>query len=161
MNRLDQRLARLVATSRAAHYLTEQLERALRRAEICEPESDVGRNDTDERHLRKVMALRDHLRADENVDLTGAHAVQHGADRAVALGALLARFAVVFGLLPVLEATRLVQPVSVRYKTILVWGGLRGAVTIVLAMVAALRPEEFLGGARSVGSRCSGAGRAA
>ena len=42
---------------------------------------------------------------------------------------------VVFGMLPVLEATHLVQPVDNRYKAILVWGGLRGAVTIVLAMV--------------------------
>lgn len=56
---------------------------------------------------------------------------------AVAVGAFGARGLVVFGMLPVLEATRLVQPVNVRYKAILVWGGLRGAVTIVLAMVAA------------------------
>ena len=56
---------------------------------------------------------------------------------AVALGAFGARALVVFGMLPMLEATRLVQPVNVRYKAILVWGGLRGAVTIVLAMVAA------------------------
>jgi monovalent cation:H+ antiporter, CPA1 family len=56
---------------------------------------------------------------------------------AVAVGAMLARLLVVFGMLPVLERVRLVQPVDVRYKTILVWGGLRGAVTIVLAMVVA------------------------
>jgi Na+:H+ antiporter len=56
---------------------------------------------------------------------------------AVAVGALVARALVVFGMLPVLEKTRLVQPVDPRYKAILVWGGLRGAVTIVLAMVAA------------------------
>lgn len=56
---------------------------------------------------------------------------------AVAVGAFLARALVVFGMLPVLEATKLVQPVDSRYKAILVWGGLRGAVTIVLAMVAA------------------------
>jgi CPA1 family monovalent cation:H+ antiporter len=56
---------------------------------------------------------------------------------AVALGAFLARVLVIFGMLPMLERTGLVQPVGVRYKTILVWGGLRGAVTIVLAMVAA------------------------
>jgi CPA1 family monovalent cation:H+ antiporter len=54
---------------------------------------------------------------------------------AVAGGAMVARLLVVFGMLPVLEATRLVQPVDSRYKAILVWGGLRGAVTIVLAMV--------------------------
>lgn len=55
---------------------------------------------------------------------------------AVAIGALVARALVVFGMLPLLEAARLVQPVDSRYKAILVWGGLRGAVTIVLAMVA-------------------------
>lgn len=56
---------------------------------------------------------------------------------AVAVGAFTARALVVFGMLPMLEAVKLVQPVNNRYKAILVWGGLRGAVTIVLAMVAA------------------------
>ncbi len=56
---------------------------------------------------------------------------------AVAAGAFVARILVVFGMLPLLELSRLVQPVNTRYKVILVWGGLRGAVTIVLAMVAA------------------------
>lgn len=56
---------------------------------------------------------------------------------AVAVGAFAARSLVVFGMLPVLETFKLVQPVNRRYKAILVWGGLRGAVTIVLAMVAA------------------------
>ena len=56
---------------------------------------------------------------------------------AVAVGAFTARALVVFGMLPVLETMKLVQPVDKRYKAILVWGGLRGAVTIVLAMVAA------------------------
>jgi CPA1 family monovalent cation:H+ antiporter len=56
---------------------------------------------------------------------------------AVAVGAFAARALVVFGMLPMLEKARLVQPVDNRYKAILVWGGLRGAVTIVLAMVAA------------------------
>lgn len=60
-----------------------------------------------------------------------------GALLAVAIGAFVARIIVVFGMLPLLELSRLVQPVSTRYKVILVWGGLRGAVTIVLAMVAA------------------------
>ena len=56
---------------------------------------------------------------------------------AVAVGAFTARALVVFGMLPILEAVKLVQPVNKQYKAILVWGGLRGAVTIVLAMVAA------------------------
>ncbi len=64
---------------------------------------------------------------------------------AVTVGAMVARILVVFGMLPLLEATRLVQPVDSRYKVILVWGGLRGAVTIVLAMVVsndARLPED-------------------
>jgi CPA1 family monovalent cation:H+ antiporter len=56
---------------------------------------------------------------------------------AASIGAFVARVLVVFGMLPLLELSRLVQPVDTRYKAILVWGGLRGAVTIVLAMVAA------------------------
>ncbi|SJZ44048.1 monovalent cation:H+ antiporter, CPA1 family [Enhydrobacter aerosaccus] len=56
---------------------------------------------------------------------------------AVVVGAMLARTLVVFGMLPLLELLRLVQPVDRHYKAILVWGGLRGAVTIVLAMVVA------------------------
>lgn len=68
-----------------------------------------------------------------------------GGVAAVAIGAFSARALVVFGMLPVLETFKLVQPVNSRYKAILVWGGLRGAVTIVLAMVAAGNqklPEE-------------------
>ena len=64
---------------------------------------------------------------------------------AVAIGAFLARGAVVFGMLPLLEKLKLVQPVSNRFKAVLVWGGLRGAVTIVLGMVVAGNeklPEE-------------------
>jgi CPA1 family monovalent cation:H+ antiporter len=60
-----------------------------------------------------------------------------GALVVLALGAFVARVLVVFGMLPLLEMSRLVQPVNIRYKAILVWGGLRGAVTIVLAMVVA------------------------
>jgi CPA1 family monovalent cation:H+ antiporter len=56
---------------------------------------------------------------------------------AVAIGAFVARGLVVFGMFPILEKFNLLQPVDNRYKAILVWGGLRGAVTIVLAMVAA------------------------
>jgi CPA1 family monovalent cation:H+ antiporter len=49
---------------------------------------------------------------------------------AVAVGALVARALVVFGMLPVLEKTRLVQPVDPRYKAILV-GRLARRVTII------------------------------
>ena len=36
------------------------------------------------------------------------------------------------GMLPMLEAARFVRPVDVRYKSILVWGGLRGALALAL-----------------------------
>ena len=48
--------------------------------------------------------------------------------------ALLARALVLFGLLPALTALRLSQRVDNRFKTVIVWGGLRGAVTLSLAL---------------------------
>lgn len=69
---------------------------------------------------------------------------------AVIVAAFGSRALVLFGLLPALVGARLVAPVATSYKTILVWGGLRGAVTVVLALVAAgdlrLAPEvtEFV-----------------
>ncbi len=54
---------------------------------------------------------------------------------AVLVGAaLLARGIVLFGLLPLMTLLRLSQAVSNRYKTVILWGGLRGAVTLVLAL---------------------------
>ncbi|QQS14305.1 MAG: sodium:proton antiporter [Rhodospirillales bacterium] len=52
-----------------------------------------------------------------------------------------ARALVLFGLLPALEALGRVQPVDNRYKTMIVWGGLRGAVTLALALVAYANPR--------------------
>ena len=50
------------------------------------------------------------------------------------VAALASRAAVLFGLSPVLTALRLSQNVSHRFKTVIVWGGLRGAVTLALAL---------------------------
>lgn len=69
-----------------------------------------------------------------------------GVALALYVAAFGARALVLFGLLPVLEAVRLVQPVDRRYKTMIVWGGLRGAVTVALALVAygnARLPQEI------------------
>ena len=52
---------------------------------------------------------------------------------AVAAGSL-ARAAVIFGMLPVLAATRLSPPVPAPFKITMVWGGLRGAITLALAL---------------------------
>jgi CPA1 family monovalent cation:H+ antiporter len=48
--------------------------------------------------------------------------------------AFLSRAAVLFGLLPLLSALRLSQKVSAAYKLAITWGGLRGAVTLALAL---------------------------
>lgn len=59
----------------------------------------------------------------------------------VIVAALAARALVLFGLLPLLSLARLVQPVGGRYKTIIVWGGLRGAVTLALALSVQAHPH--------------------
>src|SRR5688572_7165623 len=56
--------------------LRQQLERALGSAKISESQPDVRRDDPDKRDTRKVMALRDHLRADEDVQLAGREAAE-------------------------------------------------------------------------------------
>lgn len=58
----------------------------------------------------------------------------------VIVAAMAARAMVLFGLLPGLSALRLVAPIDSRYKIVIMWGGLRGAVTVVLALVAAESP---------------------
>ena len=81
-----------------------------------------------------IFVLASMLAASVLLRITWIYAI---AVLAVAFGAFAARAAVVFGMLPILEKLRLVQPVDNRYKAVLVWGGLRGAVTIVLGMVVA------------------------
>jgi monovalent cation:H+ antiporter, CPA1 family len=58
----------------------------------------------------------------------------------VIAAALGSRAIVLYGLLPVLEAADWVQPVEKKYKVIILCGGLRGAVTIVLALAVAEAP---------------------
>ena len=48
--------------------------------------------------------------------------------------ALLSRAAVLFGLFPLLSSLRLSQHVSAAYNLAITWGGLRGAVTLALAL---------------------------
>src|SRR5262249_49541961 len=48
--------------------------------------------------------------------------------------AFAARALVMFGLLPLLSTLRLGQKVSNAYKVVITWGGLRGAVTLALAL---------------------------
>lgn len=52
----------------------------------------------------------------------------------VVVAALGARMAVLFGLFPLLSRMKLAEPISSAYKLAIAWGGLRGAVTLVLAL---------------------------
>jgi CPA1 family monovalent cation:H+ antiporter len=53
----------------------------------------------------------------------------------------LARVLVLFVLLPPLRALRLTEPVSTPYKLAIVWGGLRGALTLALALAVTENPD--------------------
>lgn len=66
--------------------------------------------------------------------LRDAHWVDLAALAVVVAAALVARLVVVFGMLPLLSRMRLTEPVSAAYKLVIAWGGLRGAVTLVLAL---------------------------
>lgn len=52
----------------------------------------------------------------------------------VIAAALLARLLVLFGLFPVLSWLKFSEPVNSAYKLAIAWGGLRGAITLVLAL---------------------------
>ncbi len=56
------------------------------------------------------------------------------------LAAIAARVLVLYGLMPALSLVNLSQPISGSYKAVLVWGGLRGAVTVALALAVAENP---------------------
>ena len=68
MQRLDSASPRALAAAGAAGDLGQQLERALRGAEVGEAQADVGDDHADQRDLREVVALGDHLRADQHVE---------------------------------------------------------------------------------------------
>jgi CPA1 family monovalent cation:H+ antiporter len=60
---------------------------------------------------------------------------------AVLIGAAFAaRLLVLFVLMPLLELLKLTQPISSAFKIALTWGGLRGALTLVLALAATEHP---------------------
>ncbi len=59
---------------------------------------------------------------------------------ALVVAAFVARLAVLFGLLPLLSLARLMKPISTAYKIAIAWGGLRGALTLVLALSVTENP---------------------
>src|SRR5215471_6036480 len=69
---LHEYFTRHFAAARAAGDLGEKLKGAFARAEIGQMQSEIGVDNPDQRDVRKVQTLRDHLCADEDVDLAGA-----------------------------------------------------------------------------------------
>ena len=62
------------------------------------------------------------------------------------LSTLVARSIVVFGLMPLLGMARLAESIGTAYGVVIVWGGLRGAVSLALGLAVAENqalPEEF------------------
>jgi len=57
------------------------------------------------------------------------------------VAAFAARAAVLFGVLPILSRLRLSQKVSGAYKLAITWGGLRGALTLALALSVTENPD--------------------
>ncbi|MFO1074098.1 MAG: cation:proton antiporter [Geminicoccaceae bacterium] len=53
------------------------------------------------------------------------------------LGALAARALCLFGVLPIVRILLKQRPISASYKLVILWGGVRGAVTLALALVVA------------------------
>ncbi|HEY3909908.1 MAG TPA: cation:proton antiporter [Stellaceae bacterium] len=70
---------------------------------------------------------------------------------ALIAAALTARALTLYGLIPVLSFARIAQPIDANYKLFMLWGGMRGAVSLALALAAtenmALAPEirQFIG----------------
>jgi CPA1 family monovalent cation:H+ antiporter len=69
--------------------------------------------------------------------LAQLHWTDLGVVAAVYVAALVARSIVVFGVMPLLVRLGLTEPFSLSYRFALAWGGVRGAVTIVLALFVA------------------------
>src|SRR5262249_23690310 len=70
--RLHNDFAFNIAAAGAAGDLREQLKGAFAGTEIGLMQREVGKNDSDEGHVRKMQALGDHLRADENINFADA-----------------------------------------------------------------------------------------
>jgi CPA1 family monovalent cation:H+ antiporter len=70
---------------------------------------------------------------------------------ALIVAALVARALTLYGLIPILSFARIASPIDANYKLVMLWGGMRGAVSLALALAAtentALPPEvrQFVG----------------
>ena len=79
---LHQHLPRQFPATGAARNLHQQLERPLARAKVRDVQCEVGEDDAHERHVREMQALRNHLGADQYVELAGSKGGEACFDRA-------------------------------------------------------------------------------
>ena len=71
--RLDEDAPRLFAATRAARHLTDLLERAFGGAQIAPLKPEVRVHHPDEGEVGEMIAFRDELRANHDVDLARFH----------------------------------------------------------------------------------------
>ena len=76
-SRLDQYSPALGAAARSARHLAQKLKAAFGCPKVREIDANVGIDDSDQGHVGKVEALRNHLRAKQNVDLTCGNAIEY------------------------------------------------------------------------------------
>lgn len=74
---LDKYPAALHAAPRATGHLTQQLEASLGSPKVGKVYSDIGVDHANQRHVGEVEAFGDHLRAQQNVDITAANSVEY------------------------------------------------------------------------------------
>src|SRR5262249_15841784 len=70
--RLHENAAPFIAAAGAAGDLGDELKRPLGCSQITKMERRIGVNDADERHIREIETLGDHLRAEQDFYLAGA-----------------------------------------------------------------------------------------
>ena len=86
--RLDDDLAGAIGASGAARDLQNRLREALVAARIGAEQPLIRVQHADERDAREVVALRQHLRADQDLDVARFDVVEHGGERALAARAV-------------------------------------------------------------------------
>src|SRR4029079_1193642 len=73
---LNQHSSRSITTTSTPRDLRDELKRSFRRSEIRQSQTRINRNHTNQSHIRKIMTLRQHLRADKRIDAARAEVNQ-------------------------------------------------------------------------------------
>src|SRR4051794_33396131 len=76
--RLHEDAPPLVAAPRAAGHLRHELKGSFRRPQVAKMKRRVGVDNADQRHVREIKPLGDHLRTQQYFHLAGAKAIERG-----------------------------------------------------------------------------------